>query len=242
MRVVILTLWTGNYAPLAEITSKNKKEYCDLHGYTFIEKTSDFKFEHTGFEKIYQALQLLKNNQCDLLFWCGTDTFITNYKTKITDLIDDEHDFFIATDANAINSDSFIIKNTPKAIELFQEIIDLYGKYIKHPWAEQQAIIELTHIIHDENFAPCIENCGKPKYADITKILPQHMINAYNYKMYPHHNFHGSADSITHYQQGQDFYGNRGQWQSGDFMIHWPAKTLSERIHLASEYNQYIIK
>jgi hypothetical protein len=60
--------------------------------------------------------------------------------------------------------------------------------------------------------------------------------------MYPHHNFHGSADSITHYQQGQDFYGNRGQWQSGDFMIHWPAKTLSERIHLASEYNQYIIK
>jgi hypothetical protein len=242
MRVIVLTLWTGNYAPLAQITSKNKKEYCDLHGYTFVEKTSDFKFEHTGFEKIYQALQLLKNNECDLLLWCGTDTFITNYKIKITDLIDDEHDFFVTTDANAINSDCFIIKNTPKAIEFFQEIIANYNRYIRHLWAEQQAIIELTHIIHDENFVVCKENCGKPKYAHITKILPQHTINSYNYKMYPYHNFHGTPASIAHYQKGQDFYGNRGQWQPGDFMIHWPGTILDHRINLANEYNQYIVK
>jgi hypothetical protein len=242
MRVILLTLWTGNYAPLAQITSKNKKEYCDLHGYTFIEKTSDFKLPNVGFEKIYQALQLLKNNECDLLFWSGTDTLITNYKIKITDLIDNKHDFFIATDANDINSDSFIIKNTPKAIEFFQEIINLYHKYINHGWAEQQAIIELAHIVHNENFIPCNENCGKPKYADITKILPQYMINAYNYKMYPTHNFNGNQERLMHYQQGQDFYGNRGQWQSGDFMIHWPARTLEQRINLANEYSNYIIK
>lgn len=241
MRVIVFTLWTGNYAPLAEITSKNKKEYCERNGYSFIEKTSDFKFKHLGFEKIYRCLEFLKNNECDLIFWCGTDTLITNYQIKITNLVDDKHDFFISTDANEINSDNFIIKNTSKAIEFFQEIIDLHDKYVKHAWGEQYALIDLVHTPHDERFVPINGNI-LPKYGNITKILPQHTINSYDYAMYPYYNFHGNANSINRYQQGQDFYGNRGQWQSGDFMIHWPGKSLYERIYLAKHYSQYIIK
>jgi len=239
MRVIVFTLWTGNYGPLAQITSKNKQEYCDIQKYRFVEKTSDFKFQHTGFEKIYQTLQLLKNNECDLLFWCGTDTLITNYTLRLQDMTDEKHDFFIATDANDINSDAFLIKNNSRSIEFFSEIIDLYGKYIRHPWAEQQAIIEMVRLCHDENFAPCKDNCPKPKYSDITKIVPQKTFNSYNYLMYPDHNF-GSA--IERFRKQQDFYGNYGQWEQGDFMIHWPGKSLGERIYLANHYSQYIVK
>lgn len=242
MRVIVFTLWSGsNYAPLAEITSKNKKEYCEKNKYTFVEKTSNFKFKHLGFEKIYRSLEFLKNNESDLIFWCGTDTLITNYQIEITDLIDDKHDFFISTDANEINSDSFIIKNTSKAIEFFQEIIDLHDKYVRHPWGEQYALIDLVHTPHNEYYVPSNENI-LPKYGSITKILSQHMINSYNYTIYPESNFNGSSNSTKHYRQGKDYYGNRGQWKQGDFMIHWPGKSLGERLYLANHYSQYIIK
>jgi hypothetical protein len=60
--------------------------------------------------------------------------------------------------------------------------------------------------------------------------------------MYPYHNFHGTPASVAHYIKGQDFYGNRGQWDHGDLMIHWPGTILDHRINLAKMYNQYVIK
>jgi hypothetical protein len=153
---------------------------------------------------------------------------ITNFNIRILDLLDIEHEFFISTDANNINADSFIIKNTIAARDFFENIIDLYPKYKDHGWAEQQVIIDLLK--ENENFNR------------ITKILPQKTINSYDYSLYPDSNFHGSQDSLTHFKLRQDYYGNNGQWSQGDFLIHWPGTILPQRINLTKKYIPLIIK
>lgn len=228
MKIKIFTLSQDNYKSLRNITSANKLEYCEKHNYSFEERTSDFKFSNLGFEKIYRCLELLENNKCDILYWCGVDTLITNFNIKITDLIDVEHDFFISTDANNINADSFVIKNTIDSRIFFKRIIDLYPQYANDAWAEQQVIIDI--LAQDDYFKK------------ITKILPQKMINSYDYSLYPASNFHGSPESLTHFRLGQDYYGNNGQWSQGDFLIHWPGTILPQRIHLTNKYIPLIIK
>lgn len=225
MKTMIFTLSRSNYKSLRDITSPNKIEYCEKHRYSFEERNENFRYPNLGFEKIYRCLELLLENKCDILYWCGTDTLITNYNIKITSLIDTEHDFFIAADANNINADSFIIKNTIDARAFFLKILNLYPNYAHHPWAEQQVIIDLLN--KDEYFKK------------IAKILPQKMINSYDYSIYPDSNF---LDALDKFRNRQDYYGNYGQWESGDFLIHWPGTNLDQRLNLTKRYIPLIIK
>ena len=54
MKTMIFTLSRDNYKSLRDITSPNKIEYCQKHGYIFQERNDNFKFENLGFEKIYR--------------------------------------------------------------------------------------------------------------------------------------------------------------------------------------------
>jgi mannan polymerase II complex MNN10 subunit len=225
MKIGVFTLSKDNYKSLRDITSLNKFEYCQKHNYLFIEKTSNFYFSNLGFEKIYSILELLNKQNCDIIYWCGVDTLITNFNIKITDIIDTEHDFFISTDANNINADSFIIKNTIDARSFFQKILDFYPQYVYHEWAEQQAIID---ILGNDMY-----------YNNITKILPQKKLNSYDYNIYPESNF---LSALNRLKNKQDFYGNDGQWSEGDFLIHWPGTTLNQRLELAQKYLPLTLK
>jgi hypothetical protein len=62
--------------------------------------------------------------------------------------------------------------------------------------------------------------------ADRIKIVPQRTMNSYDYDLYP---------GLVPHIYKKDLLGNDGQWQSGDFLIHWPAVPLATRIKLAQE-------
>jgi hypothetical protein len=64
---------------------------------------------------------------------------------------------------------------------------------------------------------------------DIVKIMPQRYMNSYNYQLY-------------NYTDHRDPAGWNGNWQVGDWLVHWPATTLEYRLQLAEFYKQYIIK
>jgi len=68
---------------------------------------------------------------------------------------------------------------------------------------------------------------------DRIKIVPQRTINSYNYDLYP--------GSIPHVYK-KDLLGNDGQWQSGDFLIHWPGIPLAQRLVLAQDMLKQVIK
>jgi hypothetical protein len=65
------------------------------------------------------------------------------------------------------------------------------------------------------------------------KIVPQRLINSYDYDQYP--------GSIPHVFK-KDIFGNDGQWQLGDFLIQWPGIPNDRRIPLAQQMLTQIIQ
>jgi len=62
-------------------------------------------------------------------------------------------------------------------------------------------------------------------------VVPQRLFNSYDYTTMP--KYPGPHN---------DALGVNGQWQSGDFVIHFPDKKLDERIDLARLYLNKILK
>jgi len=227
MKLSIATIYTEDIKELAVITVEyNKRKYCEKHGYDLNVKTNNFQCSDFGFAKIAFVLDLLKSGKYSWVFWCGSDTMITNYGIKLEDLIDDNYHFIIANDVWDLNADSFLIKNSPEAISFFEKVYSLYDKYIDKngkpiddgsrlpdggtkAWAEQKAIIDL-----------------KSEYEKIIKVVPQKTLNSYCYWIYP---------SKWH-QAGKDCLGNDGSWSSGDFLVHWPGLPNNVRVNLALNF------
>lgn len=235
MKFGVVNLYTPNILPLAVITTEyNKRKYCEKHGYDLLVKTKDFSCKHLGFAKIQLILDLLKTNRYDWLYWCGSDTMITNYNIKLEDLIDTDYSFIISYDVWDFNSDSFLIRNSEQAIEYFEHIMSLYDIYVdsdgnainfgmklpdggNRAWAEQGAVIDLYQ--------------QYDKYKSIIKPMHQKFMNSYLYNLYP---------SPWH-QKALDCKGNPGQWTSGDFLIHWPGMSNENRISLALNFLSQVI-
>lgn len=227
MKFAITTIYTDDIKELAIITVEyNKRKYCEKHNYDLIIKRDGFACAHLGFAKVAHILELLKSNKYDWIFWCGTDTMITNYGIKLEDLIDENYHFIIASDVWDLNADSFLIKNSQKSIDFFEEVYSQYYSYVDYSgnaidsgarlpdggaraWGEQQAIIDL-----------------RKKYNGIIKVVPQKVMNSYCYFIYP---------SKWH-QAGKDCYGNDGIWSDGDFLVHWPGLPNNMRINLAFDF------
>lgn len=227
MKIALLNIYTENIKQLAVITTEyNKRKYCEKNGYDLLVKTKDFSYKDFGFEKIKFVLDTVKSNKYDWILWVGSDTMITNYNIKVEHLIDEEKSFIIANDVWDFNSDVFLIKNHPRSIEYFEEILSLHDKYIDENgkprdlgvrlpdggarcWAEQEAMIDL-----------------KEKYKDAIKIVPQKILNSYLYHLYP---------SPWH-QKGLDCEGYDGRWSEGDFIVHWPGMNNELRLNLAVNF------
>jgi hypothetical protein len=43
------------------------------------------------------------------------------------------------------------------------------------------------------------------------------------------------------YNKTVDVNGDRGQWESGDWLVHWPGTQPMERMELVKEYKEKII-
>jgi hypothetical protein len=68
-------------------------------------------------------------------------------------------------------------------------------------------------------------------WRSVIKVVPQRLFNSYDYTTMP---------KYAHVEH-KDAMGVNGQWQSGDFMIHFPDKKLEERVHLAKLYLEKVI-
>jgi hypothetical protein len=214
MNIAIASFNLSNYQSLHDITWKqNKIKYAERHGYKAFCKTENFYNLTIGFEKIWLIRDLFNENpELDWIWFTGCDTLVTNMTIKLEDIIDNDYHFIIATDCNGINADSFLIRNSSEGKAYIQMIMDKYDDYKNHSWAEQQVMIDTEE-----------------QYKDIIKLVPQRDINSYNCSLYP-------------LQPSTDRFGNSGNWQPGDFHIHWPGTSLGHRIDLANYYLKQVIE
>jgi hypothetical protein len=221
MKFALVTAHNDAYQPLADITwEQNKKLYAQQHGYDAIAKTDGFKYPITSgisFERSELIIELLESGKYDWIHACGCDTMITNFNIKLEDLADNNYDFVIAVDCYNINNDSMLIRNAPSSIAWLKHVVNSYEQYKNHPtrWFDQQCMIESIDMMGDR-----------------IKIVPQRVLNSYNYDLYP----------IEPHIYKKDLMGNSGQWESGDFLIHWPAIPNAQRIPMAQEMLTKVIK
>lgn len=211
-RMAIVSLFNERHADLAQHTwYNNKVKYADKHGYRALAKTDNFSPEQVHFDKFVHILDVMHSNpDVDWVWWLDNDAMITNFDVKVEDLVDNNYHVIMPTDIAALNTGSFLVRNSAQAREWLEFLLSKKAEYKNDKkWFEQQAVIDFY-----------------PKFQDLFKIIPQQWLNSYDYRMY----------NVV----GIDLLGQDGQWAPGDFVIHWPGLPNEARIKLAEHYQQYI--
>jgi beta-1,4-mannosyl-glycoprotein beta-1,4-N-acetylglucosaminyltransferase len=214
MTFAIVSLHTPNYQVLADFTwDQNKLEYANYHGYKTILKLDGLYGGMTiGYEKIFFLRDIMRDNpEIEWFWWLGTDTLITNYNIKLEDVVDPAYHFIIGTDGNGMNADSFFIRNTIEGRNYIDWIIANIGTYDPQYFREQQAMID---------------SYDMPEWKPIIKIVPQKEFNAHD--CWPNQ----SAPEPSWI----DKLGERGWWEQGDFVVHWPGSSLETRMNRMVPY------
>jgi hypothetical protein len=212
--MVLATMHNESYNALAEVTLiNNKVPYCARHGYHLAVKTDGWS-DVIYFDKISFLIELLeKNPSIKWVWWLDCDALITNFTKKIEDIVDDNYHIIMTTDVNGLNNGSFFIKNSPESLDWLKVILSWKINYIHKKWdnPEQHPMI-MTYI----------------KYRKLIKLHPQRDFNSYFYQLYP-----GTSNI--------DMLDTDGQWQPGDWVVHWPGCSNPARINLADQIKKYIV-
>ncbi len=212
----VASMSTENIKEFADLTDASKKEYCDKHGYLFFPCGEDdftLKTEpyspYMNFNKMYICLNIFdKHPEVEWILFSECDAMITNSEIKIEDRIDNDYHFIVASDRLNINAGNFLVRNSPEAKAYFEMILSHKDEpeFKNHPWTEQWVIINTI----EDNL-------------DIVKIVPQWQMNSYETAVYDY------CDT------SKDMFGNRGTWEAGDWIIHWPGLYDHVRIPRARE-------
>lgn len=204
----VASLHDANYADLAALTNQSKREYCERHGYQFHVLTEMKYSTITGFNKIHFTLDLFKQHpEIEWLLFSECDAMITNLTTLIEDKIDNNYHFIVPVDRLNINSGNFLARNSEQGRAYLQMILDKEKEYSTVEWAEQQVIIDTIE-----------------EYQNIVKIVPQRHMNSYESQIYDY------CDTRF------DILGNSGEWEPGDWIVHWPGTYKATRLERANTH------
>ena len=209
--IAIVCLYNEKHKDLAAITWKNKEEYAEKHGYYCYAKTDNFSKEQVHFDKFIHILDVFdKHPETEWAWWLDNDALITNFDIKVETLIDNNYHIIMPVDLASLNTGSFLVRNSLQSREWLQYMIENKWVYKNDTrWFEQQAVVDFY-----------------PKFQNIFKVIPQRLINSYDYSIY-------GRDSV-------DLLGYDGQWQQEHFVLHWPGLPNETRIKLAETYKKYI--
>jgi len=212
--IVFTSMHDSSYQPLADLTiEQNKRKYCERHGYPMVVKTDGWVLEKQaiGFEKVNLIRDAIaKYPSCEWVFFSECDAMITNFNFKLEQLIDDKFHFILPTDVNGINCGNFMIRNSPIGLAYLDSIESAYLIYKDTP------IWENSYIQH---------TVTGTLWQKVIKLVPQKVFNSYDYTTLPRYP-----------TPVKDALGFEGQWQRGDFLIHFANQSLEQRIELVKKY------
>lgn len=212
----IISYHNDTYEPLAKLTwYENKIPYAEKHGYHCeMETITNSNGTAIQHQKVAFINRMLNDpRNFEWVWWTGCDLMITNFNVKIEDRIDEDYHMVIATDCNGINADSILIKNNEAGRAYWKMVGEVLPKLNGH-WEGEQKVIKDSYPNHKKNI----------------KVVPQRDINSYDYGIWGGH------------YKPIDYLGTSGQWQQGDWAIHWPGTSLENRIKLAEHFTKLIVK
>lgn len=243
--ISVLTLNDEKYRKLADLTAiKNKKAYCEKHGYIFHHVTDageslcgkplkagnppiEQGFSPLGWGKVYAMKDVMdKYPETPWVFNTDTDAMITNMDRKLEDIIkicaEQNTHIIIPADINGINCGNMFVKNSDIGRAFLDTVIAGMPLYRNWYMFENQLMQDLLVGTHLEETGI---TQGGTLWSRVGKVVPQRLFNSYDYKGHP------TLKNRSHFN---DILGTDGQWKSGDFMIQWPATSLEYRIEQAN--------
>lgn len=265
-KIAVLTgIADGFYAPLAEHTIvENKQKYCLRHGYHLeviygVRPRFCDRGSHAGgfsWSRLEHLAEMLESGLYEWVWTVGADTLITNFTITLESIIAPsqtaeaektplpvcpyfpnspappkiiewkappnhkitgrKHLLICGERVTSMQADSFLVRSSPEGAAYVRDILAHYEQYKHASWVENQTMIDL-----------------RDKHAAITYMVPQWRLNSVDYSRW--------YWLRPQYREGTDCYGNRGQWQQGDFLIHWPAATMEERMRFMEYYRTRIV-
>jgi len=210
--LIILTIASNEFQPLQDLTVPNKREYADRWGCIVHDLVHPDGF--TAFDRPKQLLTVLKSIQPnDWVWFMGADTLIMNMTIDWRSRLVEGKDLIITHDILGINNDSFFIRHTPRAVDFLKWVIAMEGKQ----QSDQEAMAALIRN-HFIDAAIVNQRQFNSYLIDIYKNLPH---------MKPAHARNPNHD---------------GNFQLGDFVLHFPAITLEGRLDLTKQFLGKVIR
>ncbi len=251
--IVVVSAHDEKYEPLAEWTLyKNKLEYCVKHGYKLhyskdcgakaggkpiVAKLPPISDTHipAGWGKIFVMKEAMKKYpNAEWIFNTDCDVMVTNMDIKLEEIIEkhttDNTHILIPADCNGINCGNMIIRNSPIGEAFLDTIIAGMPLYRHWYMFENQLIQDLFVGTHLEETGM---TAGGTFWSRVGKILPQRIMNSYDYVNLP---------LLKNRKEYKDILGTDGQWQEGDFIIQWPGTDLNYRLKAAKEMYENLSK
>lgn len=210
-KVAIVSIFNEKHQALADETWTNKQAYAAKYGYQAIAKTTDFSPEQVHFDKFIHILDVMDANpSTEWVWWLDNDAMITNFDIRAEDLIDNDYHVIMGVDIASINTGSFFVRNSMQGRQWLEFLLSKKGEYKNDKKWFEQQAVIDFY----------------PKFQDLFKVVPQRTFNSYDYRIYQ--------------VDGTDLLGYDGQWNKGDFVIHWPGLQNEIRVQLAQQYKKEI--
>lgn len=93
VNVIPATNYTFKYERLGEMAIKNRRQYCEQHGYTFIHDVPIPEDRPSCWAKIPAILKAFENHQW--ILWADSDTLVFNRSRRLEDFCDPEYDLIV---------------------------------------------------------------------------------------------------------------------------------------------------
>lgn len=203
--IALVSMNSPEYQEIADITwHKNKVPYCERHGFYAYARVIE-AYAKIGFEKFKMAQFVfnhkIKGERIDWVWATGCDSLVTDFTNDLSGVINTNKSFIVATDINGINADSFFVKN------------DVTGRFIVERALELESVYDTEQHVIDDLII---------EYPSMFQIVPQRVLNSYNYDIY------GTPEELR-----KDKLGTHGQWRYGDLLIHWPGFNANPEMRVA---------
>lgn len=229
MKFVVTTLHTPDWQKFADVTDKNKEEYCKRHGYAFETQRDGPWHTHIdllgitgdwGFERGYRFLDMFaKYPECEWVLFSDCDAMITNRTIPLDRIADDRYHVIVPADCNGTNCGNIMIRNSEIGRAFCESMVASRAAYRDNMMAENQWIQEMATATY---------------WSKRIKIVPQRVLNSYDYTLYPD-------------LPPKDALGIDGQWREGDFLLHIVGgsarfkMTTDQRIDIAKQYLEKVV-
>lgn len=198
---------------LLDLTWPNKQNYCHKHGYQLFNesRTSLDTSRPPSWSKIRAAQRLLKEEQCDWVFWMDADTVIMNSNKRIEDFLPTAEtgiDLIITIQKdNGWNAGAWLIRNT-----------DWSMQFLDHWWSMREYVQPKGLGVSGDNSAlkAYLASMDPDTFSKHIAVPPRCLFNSVTKWVQKDDPPLDTAEQIHKYQwyMHQEFY------HKGDFVAH----------------------